>query len=106
MPSIRIADGTFLARLEADYLLPPSLAVPGAAFERPSLILTGRQDATTGYRAAFGLLEEMPRATYATLDLAGHRLGRVERGDAFRALVADWLARVDLDVTSPGVVSG
>lgn len=96
MPSIRVADQRFLARLNADYLLPPPLATPGPPFERPSLLLTGRQDATTGYRAAFELLGEFPRATYATLDLAGHWLGRVERERAFRALVTDWLERIDL----------
>lgn len=97
MPAIRAADRRFLARLEADYLLPATVAAPGRPFERPSLILTGRQDATVGYRAAWGLLDEFPRATYATLDLAGHWLGRVERPDAFGALVRDWLERVALD---------
>lgn len=100
MPSIRVADQGFLARLDADYLLPTELAVPGLPFERPSLLLTGRQDATTGYGAAYRLLEEFPRATYAVLDLAGHWLGRIERPNAFRALVADWLDRVAIDATN------
>ena len=98
MPSIRLADQRFLARLEEHYLLPSPLADAGPPFDRPSVLLTGRQDATVGYRAAFGLLEEFPRATYAALDLAGHWLGRVERPDAFRALVRDWLDRVVIDM--------
>jgi pimeloyl-ACP methyl ester carboxylesterase len=102
MPAIRAADRRFLARLEADYLLPATVATPGRPFERPSLILTGRQDATVGYRAAWGLLDEFPRATYAALDLAGHWLGRAERPDAFGALVRDWLERVALDGSPEG----
>jgi pimeloyl-ACP methyl ester carboxylesterase len=94
MPSIRDADQKYLSRLNQHYLLPTALARPGAAFARPSLILTGRQDATVGYRAAWGLLDELPRATYATLDLAGHWLGRVERPGPFHTLVRDWLERM------------
>ena len=97
MPSIRAADRNYLARLDKDYLLPERLAAPGRPFVRPSLILTGRQDATVGYRAAWGLTDEFPRATFASLDLAGHWLGRVERPELFRAVVCDWLDRMALD---------
>jgi pimeloyl-ACP methyl ester carboxylesterase len=97
MPAIRAADQSFLARLEAQYQLPAQLATPGAPFARPSLIVTGRQDATVGYEAAWRLRDEFPRATLATLDLAGHWLGRVERPHAFRALVGDWLERMRID---------
>ncbi|MEO8107401.1 MAG: alpha/beta hydrolase, partial [Actinomycetes bacterium] len=71
--------------------------VPGYPFLGPSLILTGRQDATVGYRSAFDLLDELPRATYAVADLAGHHLGRVECPEVFRCLVSDWLARLTLE---------
>lgn len=97
MPAIRAADQSFLARLQANYQLPEQLATPGAPFTRPCLILTGRQDATVGYEAAWALRDEFPRATLATLDLAGHWLGRVERPRAFRALVGDWLERMRID---------
>jgi pimeloyl-ACP methyl ester carboxylesterase len=97
MPGIRAADRRFLERLEARYQLPDRLAAPGAPFPRPSLIVTGRQDSAVGYEAAWALRDEFPRATLATLDLAGHWLGRVERPDAFRALVGDWLERIAID---------
>ena len=95
MPAYRVADYAFLARLEDDYRLTGVVGRPGPPFERPSLILTGRQDARVGYRGAWGLVEELPRATFAVLDLAGHHLGRIERPELFRALVGDWLERVD-----------
>ena len=61
------------------------------------LILTGRQDALAGYEAAWSLLPEFPRATFAALDLAGHWLGRVERPAPFHALLADWIDRMAID---------
>ena len=95
MPAYRAADYEFLARLEANYLLTGAAGRPGPPFARPSLILTGRQDSRVGYRGAWGLVEELPRATYAVLDLAGHHLGRIERPGLFRALVGDWLERME-----------
>lgn len=94
MPAVRVADRAFLERLEAHYLPSGVAARPGPAVTGPSLIVTGRQDSVVGFRAAWELLDEFPRATYAVMDMAGHWLGRVERPAAFRALVADWLERL------------
>lgn len=96
MAGYRAADHTFLERLEADYLLTGAAGRPGTPFARPSLLLAGRQDSTVGYRGALSLLDEFPRATYAVLDMAGHHLGRIERPALFRALVGDWLERMQV----------
>ena len=61
-------------------------------FDRPSLILTGRQDDSTGYLEQFALLPHYPRATYAVLDVAGHNL-QLEQPELFGALVREWLQR-------------
>ena len=95
MPAYRVADWSFLARLEANYLLEGEAGRPGPPFEQPSLILAGRQDARVGFRGAMTLVDELPRATLAVLDLAGHHLGRIERPALFEALVRDWLDRLD-----------
>ncbi len=95
MPAYRCADMTFLARLGASYLPTGHAARSGAPFERPSLILAGRQDARVGYQGAMSLSDEFPRATVAVLDLAGHHLGRIERPRLFAALVQDWLGRIE-----------
>ena len=63
-------------------------------FEKPTLILTGRQDAHVGYRDGWAILEKYPRATFAVLDRAGHALG-VEQVNLFEALVHEWLERVE-----------
>lgn len=94
MPAYRSCDRDFLDRLEASYVLEGDAGRAGRPFERPSLILTGRQDARVGYRSAWGLLDEFPRATYGVVDLGGHHLGRIERPGLFGAMVEDWLDRV------------
>lgn len=101
LPAYQLADYQFLSRLERNYLLTGLAGTPGHPFPGPSLILTGRQDSTVGYRSAFSLLEELPRATYAVADLAGHHLGRVERPAVFRCLVGDWLERLNRAHAAP-----
>lgn len=67
---------------------------PIRPFEKPALILTGRQDSHVGYRDALDLIELYPRATLAVLDRAGHALG-VEQEGLFQALLHEWLDRVE-----------
>jgi pimeloyl-ACP methyl ester carboxylesterase len=63
-------------------------------FERPTLLLLGRQDSHVGYRDGMDIIENYPRATLAILDRAGHALG-VEQEKLFRALINEWLDRVE-----------
>jgi pimeloyl-ACP methyl ester carboxylesterase len=63
-------------------------------FEKPTLILTGRQDTHVGYRDGWGILEKYPRATFAVLDRAGHALG-VEQEGLLHALIHEWLDHVE-----------
>ena len=62
-------------------------------FPGPSLIITGRQDAIVGYRDAWNILENYPRATYVVLDRAGHFLE--DSNDLVAVLVNNWLDRVE-----------
>jgi len=66
---------------------------PTVPFEKPTLILVGRQDAMVGYRDAWDILENYPRATFALLDSAGHHL-HLEQEKLFNPLVTEWLERV------------
>jgi pimeloyl-ACP methyl ester carboxylesterase len=92
LPAFTGADTEFLDRLDASVSFPVDpLPVP---FERPALFVLGRQDAVVGYRGAFDLIETYPRATVAVLDRAGHALPW-EQEPVFRALVDDWLRRVE-----------
>ncbi|WP_436474242.1 alpha/beta fold hydrolase [Arthrobacter sp. R4] len=62
-------------------------------YPHPVLVLAGRQDATAGCTAPWELSEHYPRATFATLDRAGHALLHEQPG-LVQALMAEWLARV------------
>jgi pimeloyl-ACP methyl ester carboxylesterase len=62
-------------------------------FEKPALILTGRQDSMVGYKDAWKILDNYPRGTFAVLDKAGHNL-QIEQASVFNSLVEEWLDRI------------
>ncbi|MEV0083625.1 alpha/beta hydrolase [Saccharopolyspora sp. NPDC050642] len=64
-----------------------------APFDRPALVLTGRQDGAVGYLDQFALLPHYPRATFAAVDVAGHNL-QIDQPELFNALMWNWLDRV------------
>lgn len=66
----------------------------GFKFEKPSLILLGRQDASVGYKDAWNILDNYPRASFAVLDMAGHNL-QIEQDILFNSLVEEWLDRLE-----------
>lgn len=63
-------------------------------YEKPTLMLLGRQDASVGYKDAFAILDNYPRASFAVLDEAGHNL-QIEQVELFNSLVNNWLDRVN-----------
>lgn len=63
-------------------------------FEGPALILTGRQDTAVGYRDAWSIVENYPRATFVVLDRSGHGT-TAQQAELFKHLVHDWLDRVE-----------
>jgi pimeloyl-ACP methyl ester carboxylesterase len=64
-----------------------------APFPGPVLMLLGHQDADSGFRAGWSMIEQFPRGTFAVLDAAGHFLD-VEQPGLRHALISDWLDRV------------
>jgi pimeloyl-ACP methyl ester carboxylesterase len=89
-----IADLEFLDRIQAEVRTYALSEDPATRFEGPTLIVTGRQDTMTGYADAWSVLDDYPRATYAVLDQEGHGLP-VGRTALYRALVSDWLDRIE-----------
>lgn len=83
---IRSSAATYEFSFDVDQLAKPCPA--------PALIISGRQDAVVGYRDAWAIVENYPRATFAVLDRAGHFLG-VEQADLFSGLASEWLDRVE-----------
>lgn len=64
-------------------------------YQKPVLMLTGKQDTITGYQDVWNLIESYPRATFAVLDIAGHAL-QIDQKDLFEVLLKDWLRRTEI----------
>lgn len=92
-PGFDAADHVFLDRLFQSRAFSFDVWDLEAAFPAPTLVLAGRQDFLVGYRDAWAILENYPRATFAVLDRAGHALS-VEQRSLFRTLTGEWLDRV------------
>jgi pimeloyl-ACP methyl ester carboxylesterase len=90
-PSAALVDQAALKRIGERWELTPDDA---PAFPGPTVVVAGRLDSTVGYSAAADLLDHYPRATLAVVDEAGHALPH-EQPDLLRALLADWLRRVE-----------
>jgi pimeloyl-ACP methyl ester carboxylesterase len=99
IPAVSCADHAFLNRLEAQFDFSFSVDQLATPFQSPTLIVTGRQDSSCGYRDAWTLLDNYYRGTFAVLDRAGHGLG-VEQKSLFQALVTEWLNRVEEQTTT------
>ena len=93
-PGILAADIEALRRLQHPLILADANLVLEEPFAGPSLVLTARQDAQCGYLDAWDLVPDLPRATFAVLDRAGHAVAE-ERKPLFRMLVDDWLDRIE-----------
>jgi pimeloyl-ACP methyl ester carboxylesterase len=63
-------------------------------YEKPVLILAGRQDHVVGYQNQRKFAQQYPRASFVMLDRAGHNL-QIEQNHVFNVLVSEWLDRVD-----------
>lgn len=93
-------DHAFQARIRGDatsYAFAFDVDEALVPFEKPSLIVTGRQDCLVGYRDARLLLNNYPRSGFVVLDMAGHAL-QIEQAALFNALVNEWLDRVRSEV--------
>jgi pimeloyl-ACP methyl ester carboxylesterase len=93
-PAVALADRAFLERLFKNYSFSFNVDTLPEPFPAPSLILTGRHDNWCGYRDAYKILDNYPRATYVVLDRAGHALP-FEQKALFRALASEWLDRIE-----------
>ena len=90
-PGAALADPAALERIGERWELRPD---DGAAYAGPTLVVAGRLDSTVGYAAAADLGEHYPHASLAVVDDAGHALPH-EQPDVLRALVIEWLTRVE-----------
>ena len=90
-PAAALVDPEALERIGERWELVPDDA---PAYAGPTLVVAGRLDSTVGYAAAADLLGHYPHVSLAVVDDTGHALPH-EQPDLLRALVAEWLARVE-----------
>ena len=96
MPGLKMADSSFIEKLQNDYAF--SFDVDRKSrelrFEKPVLLLAGRQDICVGYQDLWSIIEDYPRGTFAVLDMAGHNL-QIEQSEIFNSLVKEWIQRTE-----------
>ena len=90
-PAAALVDQAALERIGERWTLTPDHA---PAYAGPAVVVAGRLDSTVGYAAAVDLLDHYPHSTLAVVDDAGHALPH-EQPELLRALLAEWLARVE-----------
>ena len=92
---VQLAQTSFLDRLQQNgYKFSFDVDKESDKFDKPTLIILGKQDSCVGYKDAWDILENYPRATFALLDKAGHNL-QIEQEQLFNSLVNEWLVRVE-----------
>lgn len=94
LPGLDGADQDALDRIAERYSFDcePEDAHP-EPFTQPTLHVTGRQDHVVGHADAWSRVDHYPRASFATLDAAGHNI-LFEQRDLCDALITEWLVRV------------
>lgn len=100
VPARRAADFKFLEKVYEQYQFSFDVTRLPQPFEAPSLFLMGRHDTSVGYRDAWEVMEQYPRASFVVLDRAGHFLAREQKA-LFLALADEWLARVEEEQRRP-----
>jgi pimeloyl-ACP methyl ester carboxylesterase len=90
-PAAALVDQAALERIGERWALTPDHA---PVYAGPTVVVAGRLDSTVGYGAAADLASRYPHASLAVVDDAGHALPH-EQPELLRALLAEWLARVE-----------
>ncbi|CAM3721811.1 hypothetical protein MIFL109517_06775 [Micrococcus flavus] len=90
LPGVRALDKDAVENLEKDYALEGPLPEQRfGTFDRPTLIVTGRQDDKVGWKDQLALAEHFPRLTLAMLDRTGHNV-HLDQEAAVGAMVQNW----------------
>jgi pimeloyl-ACP methyl ester carboxylesterase len=74
-------------------------------YDKPVLLLVGRQDSEVGFEQQYELYRKFPRATIMILDKAGHNL-QIERRKMFACAFLDFIERVETVNLKDGTASG
>ena len=94
-PGFANANPAFLEAVDSNFPLTHGVSefMEGPSFDKPSVVVCGRQDSMVGYLDQVRLLPKLTRGTMAVLDIAGHNL-QFEQPELFCALMAEWIRRL------------
>lgn len=91
MPGLKDADIDFVNTYQKDgYGFSFEASLKDINFNKPIVVLTGKQDNCVGYEDTWGLVKHLPRLTFLCLDKAGHNL-QIENKLLFDLHFHDWL---------------
>jgi pimeloyl-ACP methyl ester carboxylesterase len=96
-PAREVCNDAFQERLEANRAFSFDVDRLDQPFEKPVLLVMGRQDSVVGYQDQWRILDNYPRATFAVLDKTGHLVGIAEQLQLCGALIGEWLDRVEAE---------
>ena len=97
LPGLKCANYDFLSNcLGRNVPYSFDIDLPDKPFDKPTLMLMGRQDNAVGYKDLWNILEAYPRASFVILDKSGHNL-QIDQNMLFESLVNEWLDRVVLE---------
>jgi len=100
IPGLKIANYEFLRKIASiGYTFSFEVDALNARFDKPVLVITGRQDANVGYKDAWSIMDNYPRGSYIVLDRAGHCL-EIEQRIVFKCLTKEWLTRCEESTNS------
>ncbi|MHC2833366.1 alpha/beta fold hydrolase [Bacillus sp. F9_6S_D1_P_5] len=89
-PGLDVANYEFIEMLQKKFSL--TMEFHRKKYEKPVLLLAGKQDISVGYQDIIEIIDGYPRATLAVLDMAGHNL-QIEQPKLFESLVGEWITR-------------
>ena len=94
-PGFANANPAFLEAVDNSFPLTQGVSefMEGPNFDKPAVLVCGRQDSMVGYLDQARLLPKLTRGTMAVLDIAGHNL-QFEQPELFCSLMAEWLQRL------------
>lgn len=95
LSGIKIYNRSFLAKIKrVGYGFSFEIDKLNKKYDKPTLILLGKQDSVVGYKDAFDILENYTRCSFVILDKAGHHL-QIEQKELFERLTNEWLDRIE-----------
>jgi pimeloyl-ACP methyl ester carboxylesterase len=109
LPGLRSYDQAAIQRISSSYALSIEPENRSPKFQRPTVIVTGRQDHVVGFQDQIALSDHYVQSTVAVLDRAGHNV-HLDQPGLTGVLLGEWLVRMEdwmrVDMSGPAARKG